>query len=137
MNFDNERLFEDEQVSLSETVGKEAEIAQTPADAESAATASTETESAASFDGVSPVGNNDYEAGRSRLAAEDFVYGREFHFPEGAAISFPLRRDGFSRFKSFLFGALSGVVEPFSAVIGALLVIKIRMILPLPQLPPM
>lgn len=52
------------------------------------------------------------------------------NFPEGAAISFPLRRDGFSRFKSFLFGALSGVVEPFSAVIGALLVIKIRMILP-------
>ena len=73
MNFDNERLYEDEQVSLSETVGKEAEIAQTPADAESAATASTETESAASFDGVSPVGHDDYEAGRSRLAAEDFV----------------------------------------------------------------
>ena len=52
------------------------------------------------------------------------------NFPEGAAISFPLRRDGFSRFKAFLFGAFSGIVEPFSAVVGALLVVKIRMILP-------
>lgn len=52
------------------------------------------------------------------------------NFPEGAAISFPLRRDGFSRFKAFLFGAFSGIVEPFSAVVGAILVVKIRMILP-------
>ena len=52
------------------------------------------------------------------------------NFPEGAAISFPLRRDGFSRLKSFLFGAFSGIVEPFSAVVGAILVVKIRMILP-------
>ena len=52
------------------------------------------------------------------------------NFPEGAAISFPLRRDGFSRFNSFLLGALSGIVEPFSAVIGALMIVKIRMILP-------
>lgn len=52
------------------------------------------------------------------------------NFPEGAAISFPLRRDGFSRFKAFLFGTFSGIVEPFSAVVGAILVVKIRMILP-------
>ncbi len=52
------------------------------------------------------------------------------NFPEGAAISFPLRRDGFSRLKAFLFGAFSGIVEPFSAVVGAILVVKIRMILP-------
>ena len=49
---------------------------------------------------------------------------------EGAAISFPLRREGFSRFKAFIFGAFSGIVEPFSAIIGALLVVKIKMILP-------
>ena len=52
------------------------------------------------------------------------------NFPEGAAISFPLRRDGFSRLNAFLFGAFSGIVEPFSAVVGAILVVKIRMILP-------
>lgn len=52
------------------------------------------------------------------------------NFPEGAAISFPLRREGFSRFKAFIFGAFSGIVEPFSAIIGALLVVKIKMILP-------
>lgn len=53
------------------------------------------------------------------------------NFPEGSAISLPLRRDGFSRKKSFLFGVLSGTVEPISALVGALLVLKIRIILPI------
>lgn len=52
------------------------------------------------------------------------------NFPEGSAISLPLRREGVSRFHSFLFGALSGLVEPISAVIGAFLVLKIQVILP-------
>lgn len=52
------------------------------------------------------------------------------NFPEGAAVSLPLRRDGYSRRKSFFYGQLSGVVEPISGVIGALLVIKIKVILP-------
>ena len=52
------------------------------------------------------------------------------NFPEGSAISLPLRRDGLSLNKSFLFGALSGFVEPIFAVIGALLVLKIKLILP-------
>ena len=52
------------------------------------------------------------------------------NFPEGSAISLPLRREGYSRFKSFLLGTLSGVVEPIAALIGALLVLKIRYILP-------
>lgn len=52
------------------------------------------------------------------------------NFPEGSAISIPLRREGLSRFKSFLFAVLSGIVEPISAVIGALLVMKIQIILP-------
>lgn len=52
------------------------------------------------------------------------------NFPEGSAISLPLKRDGASSKKAFLIGQLSGIVEPISAVIGALLIIKIRMILP-------
>ena len=52
------------------------------------------------------------------------------NFPEGSAISFPLRRDGFSRKMSFLFGAISGLVEPIAAVLGAILVLKIQIILP-------
>lgn len=52
------------------------------------------------------------------------------NFPEGAAVSLPLRREGFSRGKAFLYGSLSGIVEPISAVIGALLVLKVRWLLP-------
>ena len=52
------------------------------------------------------------------------------NFPEGSAISLPLRRDGLSRWKSFLFGSLSGLVEPIAAFIGAILVLKVQLILP-------
>ena len=52
------------------------------------------------------------------------------NFPEGTAVSVPLRREGFSRNKSFIYGMLSGVVEPISGVLGALLVLKVRIILP-------
>lgn len=52
------------------------------------------------------------------------------NFPEGAAVSLPLRREGFSRKKSFLLGSLSAIVEPIAGVIGALLVIKVRFLLP-------
>ena len=53
------------------------------------------------------------------------------NFPEGSAISLPLRRDKVSRFKAFIIGSLSGIVEPISAVIGAILVLKIRILLPI------
>lgn len=52
------------------------------------------------------------------------------NFPEGTAVSVPLRREGFSRKKAFFLGQLSGIVEPIFGVLGALLVLKIRMILP-------
>lgn len=52
------------------------------------------------------------------------------NFPEGSAVSIPLRREGLSRKKAFFFGQLTGIVEPISSVIGALLVIKIRFLLP-------
>lgn len=52
------------------------------------------------------------------------------NFPEGVAVSMPLRRDGLTRGKAFFYGQLSAIVEPISGVIGALLVLKIRIILP-------
>lgn len=52
------------------------------------------------------------------------------NFPEGIAVSMPLRREGLSRTKSFLYGGLSGIVEPIAGVLGALLVLKIRIVLP-------
>ena len=52
------------------------------------------------------------------------------NFPEGAAVSIPLRREGMSRSKAFLYGQMSGIVEPISAVIGVLLVTVMQPILP-------
>ena len=52
------------------------------------------------------------------------------NFPEGIAVSMPLRRQGISRFKSFWYGQLSAIVEPVAAVIGALAVTFFTPILP-------
>lgn len=52
------------------------------------------------------------------------------NFPEGAAVSIPLRREGFSRSKSFMYGQLSGIVEPIAGVIGAGMVLLITSVLP-------
>ena len=50
--------------------------------------------------------------------------------PEGFAVSMPMRRAGFSRFKSWQWGQLSAIVEPIFAVIGAAVVIAVYPILP-------
>lgn len=52
------------------------------------------------------------------------------NFPEGSAVSIPLLREGMSRKKSFFYGQLSAIVEPISGVLGALLVLKVRTLLP-------
>lgn len=52
------------------------------------------------------------------------------NFPEGAAVSIPLRREGLSRSKSFMYGQMSGIVEPIAGVIGAALVLLITPLLP-------
>lgn len=52
------------------------------------------------------------------------------NFPEGSAVSLPLKREGFSNKKAFIIGSLSAIVEPISALLGALLVLKIRLFLP-------
>lgn len=52
------------------------------------------------------------------------------NFPEGTAVSMPLRREGVSPLKSFWFGQLSAVVEPVAAVAGAAFVIIAEPVLP-------
>lgn len=42
------------------------------------------------------------------------------NFPEGAAISLPLRQEGLSRPRAFAYGALSGIVEPIAGVLTVL-----------------
>jgi ZIP family zinc transporter len=52
------------------------------------------------------------------------------NFPEGSAVSMPLRREGFSKRRSFWYGQLSGMVEPVAGVLGALFVLAARPLLP-------
>lgn len=52
------------------------------------------------------------------------------NFPEGAIISMPLRSSGMKKIKAFMYGALSGVVEPIGALITILLTNLVVQILP-------
>ena len=52
------------------------------------------------------------------------------NFPEGMAVSVPMRRHGASRFKSFMYGQASALVEPVAAVLGAWAVLTFQPILP-------
>ncbi len=52
------------------------------------------------------------------------------NFPEGAIISMPLKSEGVSKPKAFLYGTLSGIVEPIGAVITILLTNAVVPILP-------
>jgi len=52
------------------------------------------------------------------------------NFPEGMAVSLPLRREGMSRRKSFFYGQLSGVVEPIGGVIGVIFATTATIFLP-------
>jgi len=52
------------------------------------------------------------------------------NFPEGIAVSMPLRRMGMSRWKSFMYGQSSALVEPIAGVLGAVAVIFFIPILP-------
>ncbi len=54
------------------------------------------------------------------------------NFPEGAAVALPLRQSGMSRWKSFAYGALSGIVEP---VFGILVVLAVSVAQPI--MPPL
>ena len=52
------------------------------------------------------------------------------NFPEGAIISMPLKSEGMSKYKAFMYGTLSGIVEPIGAILTILLTNLVVPILP-------
>lgn len=52
------------------------------------------------------------------------------NFPEGAAVSLPLRQEGLSRGRSFLYGSLSGIVEPIFGILVVLIAGQIEPLMP-------
>ena len=52
------------------------------------------------------------------------------NFPEGSIISMPLKSEGMSKGKAFLYGTLSGIVEPIGAIITILFTNSVVTILP-------
>lgn len=52
------------------------------------------------------------------------------NFPEGLAVSAPLRREGWKAGKSFMYGQFSGMVEPIAGVLGAAATLLMRPLLP-------
>ena len=52
------------------------------------------------------------------------------NFPEVAIVSMPLREEGLSRDKAFLYGFISGVVEPIAAALAILVTVFVEAILP-------
>ncbi|HOD84004.1 MAG: Zinc transporter ZupT [Planctomycetes bacterium ADurb.Bin126] len=52
------------------------------------------------------------------------------NFPEGTAVSLPLRREGMGRMRAFWYGQISAIVEPIAGVIGAAMVMSMTAILP-------
>jgi ZIP family zinc transporter len=52
------------------------------------------------------------------------------NFPEGAAVSMPLRQEGMSKAKALWYGQLSAVVEPVAGFLGAVAVVHATVLLP-------
>ena len=52
------------------------------------------------------------------------------NIPEGAVVSLPIKGETGSSSKAFLFGMMSGIVEPIAAVIGLFLAMQIQGIMP-------
>ncbi|MCL2108002.1 MAG: ZIP family metal transporter [Oscillospiraceae bacterium] len=52
------------------------------------------------------------------------------NFPEGICVAMPLRREGYSRRRSFLIGQASGLVEPVAGVVGVCFALTMRSALP-------
>ena len=61
------------------------------------------------------------ESGISAASATALALGIAIqNFPEGAIISMPLRSEGMGKGKAFLYGVLSGLVEPIGAAVTLL-----------------
>ena len=52
------------------------------------------------------------------------------NFPEGAIVSMPLKEEGLSRGRAFLYGFISGAVEPIAALIALAVTYFVSVILP-------
>ncbi len=52
------------------------------------------------------------------------------NFPEGLAVSMPLKREGMTKLRAFWYGQLSGIVEPMAGVAGAAAVLVSRSLMP-------
>ena len=52
------------------------------------------------------------------------------NIPEGAVVSLPIKSETGSSSKAFVFGMLSGIVEPFAALLGLFLAMQIQGIMP-------
>ena len=52
------------------------------------------------------------------------------NFPEGAIVSMPLKEEGHSKWKAFIYGVISGIVEPLAAVLTMLVTYFVTAILP-------
>ena len=52
------------------------------------------------------------------------------NIPEGAVVSLPIKAETASNKKAFLFGMLSGIVEPIAGVVGLFLAMQIQGIMP-------
>ena len=71
------------------------------------------------------------EAGEGMAGAAALAMGIGIqNFPEGAAISLPLRQEGYSRRRSFALGTLSGAVEPAEGILAALAAAGVRPVMP-------
>ena len=71
------------------------------------------------------------EAGEGMAGAAALAMGIGIqNFPEGAAISLPLRQEGYSQRRSFALGTLSGAVEPAAGILAALAAAGVRPVMP-------
>lgn len=70
-------------------------------------------------------------AGLSQTAALALALGIAIqNFPEGAIVSMPLQAEGMPKGQTFLYGVLSGAVEPVASVITILMASKVIPVLP-------
>ena len=70
-------------------------------------------------------------AGMAMVGAMSLAIGIGIqNIPEGAIISMPLKSTGTTKYKAFLYGVISGIVEPIAAFITLLLTSKITTMLP-------
>lgn len=70
-------------------------------------------------------------AGVSRAAALTLALGIAIqNFPEGAVVSMPLRAEGMSKWKTFIYGVLSGIVEPIASIFTILAASMVVPVLP-------